>query len=306
MPFSKPLTILVDATHNNQITPDDTDFYDFFEFCKSKGFSLVKSHQSKLTYEELAAAQIMLIGVPQNAYFLQEEIQLIMDFVRSGGCLLLIHRYGGDLIQKTNMNELSAGFGILFNNDIVKDQVNASMDTIPILSVGSAHPLLKNINKIVLAGSCSLTLSRESRPLVHASSTSWTEVCSHPSYTWTKDLSVEHPAIIGIATYGQGRIIAIGSSDFLTTKEVFGLSSLDNRRLIQNLMGWLAQPVSDSEVKDWMLNQLGTLVEDMSHIKLMINSFQSSLQNLEHRLNDLERNYYASKGVHLPNPNDAH
>ncbi len=49
-----------------------------------------------------------------------------------------------------------------------------------------------------------------------------------------------------------------------------------------------------------MLTQLGSITEDVNHIRTISEKLQFMVDSLEHCLNDLEHHYYASKGVHLP------
>ena len=48
---------------------------------------------------------------------------------------------------------------------------------------------------------------------------------------------------------------------------------LDNKKLIQNLFNWLVQPLSETEVREWMLTQLGSITEDVNQIQLSLKNF---------------------------------
>ena len=78
MPWSKTVSVLVDLTHNNLLNPSDPDYCEFFEFLKLRGCSVIPTLGSKITFEDLTRVQFMLLGVPQNADLLQEEIQSIL------------------------------------------------------------------------------------------------------------------------------------------------------------------------------------------------------------------------------------
>jgi hypothetical protein len=305
MPRSKSLTILFDLTHNNLLSPQDPDFSQLIDFLQSKEYTLLYTHSHKLTAEELADPHVLIIGVPQNSYFLQDEIHLILDYVRSGGALILFQRYGGDAIQKTDLNELASLFGIYFDNSIVKDSNNVGVELLPLVSVNGTHPITKNVHKLVMPGACTLRLARDAKPLFFSpTETGWIELYNPTAISWLKDDSHESFPFGAYATYGQGRIVAFCSPDFLHNNPVFGIGSLDNRRLFQNVLSWLIQPVSDAEVRVWILTQLGTFSEDLSILKNSVSKTQSTLQTLEHRISDLEHKYWAGKGIHLPDEDE--
>jgi hypothetical protein len=305
MPWSKALTVLVDCTHNNFITPTDPDFTDFFQTLRARNFTILSLQSQKMTSEELSKVQVVILGVSQNSYILQEDVQLFLDYVRGGGSLLLIHRYGGDLVQKTDLNELSKMFGIYFENTLVRSTTNAGIDSLPLITVEPTNPILKGINKLIFAGSCSLRTAKDAKPLITTMAKSWIELYNPHNYTWIKEEVQEIYTLAAFATYGQGRVMAIGSPDIFSNKTTFGINLLDNRKFAQNILSWLAQPVSDSEVRDWMLTQIGSMTEEISHISVMMQKIQNSIQTIEHRINDLEHKYYASKGIHLPSEGDS-
>lgn len=300
IPWNKSLSILIDTAHNNLLHPNEPDYTDFFVFLKERGYTVFQPGGSKFSAEELDRAQVLILGVPENTYLLQEEVVLIMDFVRSGGALLIMHRYGGDLVQKTDLNELSAQFGIYFENTLIRDTTNVGVDCVPVITIATTTPILKGINKIVLAGACSLRVAKDAKPLVMANPTSSLELFNPNTYSWIKDDTHESFCLAAYTTYGQGRVVAIGSPEFLFNMSTFGFSSLDNKKFTQNIFNWLAQPVSETEVKEWMLAQIGTITEHFNNFKFMITKLTNSLEALEHRMSDLEHKYYASKGIHLP------
>ena len=120
--WNKQISLLIDVSHNNLVQPDEPDFKSFFELLQSKGYNIhLTNSNQKLADLDFENMRTLLIGVPQNGFYFQEEINSILNFVRNGGSLLIFHRYGGDLLQKTNLNDLTSHFGIYFENTIVKE-----------------------------------------------------------------------------------------------------------------------------------------------------------------------------------------
>ncbi len=52
--------------------------------------------------------------------FCKKKFRVFSIFMRTGGNVILIHRFGGDMVQKTNLNELSSHFGFYFENSLSK------------------------------------------------------------------------------------------------------------------------------------------------------------------------------------------
>ncbi|GAH25157.1 unnamed protein product, partial [marine sediment metagenome] len=61
---------------------------------------------------------VLVLGNPIDDYFSNIEIKDIVNFVRTGGNLILISEYGADYLQKTNLNDIAPNFGILFEKNI--------------------------------------------------------------------------------------------------------------------------------------------------------------------------------------------
>lgn len=304
MPRSKNYSILVDRAHGNMIQPDDPEFHALFSFIQSKNYDLDYIEDSKISFENLHEHHMLFIGVPQSTYFLQDEVNNILNFVRKGGGLFLIQRYGGDLLQKTDLNELSTHFEIRFENTLVKDTIQLNISSIPYINPTIAHPLLKNVNKILFPGSCSLKIDQNVNGLLYSSEKSWIELFNPHSFQWIRQEGTGPYPIFAYRSYGQGRVIALGSADLFSNHNTYGLDALDHKKFLQNCLNWLTQPVSESEVKDWMVEQLGSLSEQIAKFQNYTTRIQTSFERLESRVADLEHKYYASKGIHIPLSDD--
>ena len=282
-------SLLIDDTHHNLITLDDMDFAPFFESLHKKKNNLhsipLKQHFSRILSE---SHRLLFIGVPQNSYFTQDEITDILDFVRNGGSLFLVHRYGGDLLQKTNLNDLSSHFGIYFENSIVKDSQCVNLHNIPVISHFSDSHLTRGVHKIALAGSCSLRLSKDANPLCYPSKESWLEIYQPDNFQWiTFDMKEVSP-LAAYAIYGQGRVVAFSSADFFSKNYLIGLDFLDNQKFLGILFDWLLDPVSEREIRDWILQEIGAFSHEILKKTEVIEQIQKQIEDLHHRIENIE------------------
>jgi Domain of unknown function (DUF4350) len=301
MNWSTKVSLLIDESHNNLISLDTPEFAEFFELLKSKGYEVHQSDSNqRLTKFSLNSIRTLLIGVPQNSFYLHDEIQTILSFVRKGGSLIILHRYGGDLIQRTNLNDLSSHFGIYFENALIKSSNNGGLDSLPILNQFHANTLVDNISKIIFPGMCSLRLSKEAHELCHTDENCWIEIFNSHSYEWMEYADSSNLPLVAYSIYGQGRVISIGTPDFLSNNPRFGINSLDNKQFCLNILTWLFNPVSNLEIRDWMLQQIGTLTEEVNSLKTIVTQVKSSMDNVEHKMGEMESKYYALGGIHLP------
>ncbi|QEE17086.1 DUF4350 domain-containing protein [Promethearchaeum syntrophicum] len=298
--WSKRISLLVDTSHINLLTPEDPDFSYFFELLESYGYKVqVTDSKSKINAKTFDKIRTVIIGVPQNSYLLLDEITELLNFVRKGGSLFILHRYGGDFIQKTNLNELTSHFGIYFENSVVKDKENLGKEILPQITSFSSDNMMNDLHKLVFPGTCSLRLAKNAQLLCKSSKESWVEIFNSHKFEWDKYNSNEtysetYP-VAAYAIYGQGRVICIGSSDFLTTEPIYGLNSLDNRKFCLNILKWLMNPVSQMEIGDWTLQQLGIISEDLLLLKSEIHQFHELMDLFDKRIRDLEFKIFAEK-----------
>ncbi len=104
------------------------------------------------------------------------------------------------------------------------------------------YPSSVGLVKLFLLAVALFVLGKDAKPIVSTLPSSWIEICSPHTFEWTREETQEILSLVAYSTYGQGRILAFSSLDFFSNKTIFGLSSLDNKKLIQNLFNWLVQP----------------------------------------------------------------
>ena len=290
MPLIK--TILFDLSHNEMLNIDDKDFDEFSNFLKRLNLVVKKNEREQLTKKVLDKTDLFVIGNPIDNYFSSVEVKSVVDFVRNGGRLLLLSEYGSDFLQKTNLNDISSKFGIFFEKNIVKEANSINQNCTSLLHIQSFqdHNITKNIRELNIGGTCSLFLNSEAKPLLITPDNSyWSEIYNASSEQWIRE--EEKPLIISAFTeFGKGKVAAIGDIDIFTSNSKMGIKSLDNRKFLQNLINWLVEPVEESKVTSFVLDQIGELQYEIKESNKILNNIIETLTILEKRITNIEEN----------------
>jgi len=284
-------TVLFDLTHNEMLNIDDEEFKEFIDLLKRLDLKIKKNENGHITKEILENIDLLILGNPIDDFFSSLEIKHIVDHVRNGGGLLLLSEYGADYLQKTNINDISGKFGIFFEKNIIKEMNSNNQNCTSILHIQdfSKHQITKNLREVIIGGACSLFLNKDVQTLMQSNDKSvWSEVYDNLSEEWTKE--EEKKQIIAAYTeYGQGKVVAIGDIDIFTTNSRIGINSLDNRKLIQNIISWLIEPVRESKVLSFILNQLGDLQYEIRETNKVLNNIIETMTILEKRISYFEK-----------------
>ncbi|MFX0188756.1 MAG: hypothetical protein ACFE8A_13580 [Candidatus Hodarchaeota archaeon] len=286
----KKAAILFDLAHAEMLNIEDNDFSEFSKLLKSIGLKVIKNDNKNLTSSELQNTDILVIGNPIDDYFSNIEIRTIVNFVRGGGRLLLISEYGGDYLQKTNLNDISGkNFGIYFQKNIVKEYNSINQNCSSILSIQNfnKHKITNQLRELIIGGTCSLLLNKSSEPLMY-SNNSWSEIYNGSQGQWSKENGEKKQIISACVEYSRGKVGAIGDIDIFSNDQNIGLNCLDNRNFVKNLISWLLEPVKESDVTLWALNQLGELQTEVKRINKKINNIIETMTILEHRISTIE------------------
>ena len=282
--------VLIDANHNEMLNIEDKDFSSFLDLLNRIDVNVRKNENDQLKLEILKETDLLLIGNPIDDFFSSIEVKSVVDFVRSGGGLLLLSEYGSDYLQKTNLNEIAGKLGINFEKNLVKEVNKANQNYISTLHITNflKHPLTKNIREIKIGGSCSLSLSKDSKPLLLTNQNSWPEVFNSSTEQWIKEDEEKEQIIAAFTEFGKGKVVAIGDIDIFTSDSNFGLNSLDNQKFIQNIINWLIEPVKESKITTFILNQLGDLQFEIRESNKVLNNIIETMTILEKRISYLE------------------
>jgi hypothetical protein len=285
-------TVLIDLTHNEMLNVVDEEFNDFLNLLKRLDLKIKKNEDDNITKETLNNIDLLILGNPIDDFFSSSEIKFIVDHVRNGGGLLLVSEYGADFLQKTNLNDISGKFGIFFEKNIIKEMNDSNQNCTSILHIQQFidHQITKTLRELIIGGSCSLFLSKDVKPLLQTKDRSiWSETYSSASEEWTKE-EEKQQIIAAYTEFGQGKVVAIGDIDIFTSNSRFGINSLDNQKLLQNIINWLIEPVKESKVMVFILNQLGDIKYEIKEANKVLNNIIETMTILEKRISFLEKN----------------
>lgn len=272
---------------------EDEEFSEFLNLLKRLDVKIKRNEKENITKEVLDKSDLLIIGNPINDFFSSIEIKKIVDFVRSGGGLLLLSEYGADFLQKTNLNDISGKFGIFFEKNIIKEANSVNQNCTSILHIQnfSNHQITKQIREINIGGACSLFLKKEAKPLIKTLEKSfWSEVYSKSSEQWIKEEEEKQLIISAYTEFGKGKVVAIGDIDIFTSNSEMGIKSLDNSKFLQNMINWLIEPVKESKIISFILNNLGDLQYETKETNKIINNLIETITILEKRISKIEEN----------------
>ncbi|MFX1324451.1 MAG: hypothetical protein ACFE8N_05810, partial [Promethearchaeota archaeon] len=196
---------------------------------------------------------------------------------------------------------------IKFEKNLIKDVNPAIQNGTSILHIQDfvKHQLTKHIREIKLGGACSLILSKNAKSLLQTNEYSWPEIFDGTIEQWIKGESKDQQIIAAFSEFGQGKVVAIGDIDIFTADSNIGLGSLDNQKLLQNIINWLIEPVKEPEVISFLLNQLGDLQYEIRETNKIINNIIETITILEKRISYLEnQSHEYSKNVNSENSNE--
>jgi hypothetical protein len=285
-------TILFDSTHNEMMNIEDKEFTEFLNLLSRIDVNWRNNENERLKSEMLKEIDLLVIGNPIDDFFSSFEVKLVVDFVRSGGGLLLLSEYGSDYLQKTNLNDIAGKFGINFEKNLVKEVNKTNQNCISTLHIFNffKHQITKHIREIKIGGSCSLFLSKDARPLLQTNQNSWSEVFNNSTEQWIKEDEEKEQIVAAFTEFGKGKVVAIGDIDIFTSDSNFGLNSLDNQKFIQNVINWIIEPVKESKIISFILNQLGDLQFDIRESNKVLNNIIETMTILEKRISYFEEN----------------
>ena len=236
----------LDYTHNNHLTLEAPSYADFTEFLFSSGYKLGKIEAGFDSLQKLETYDAIILSSPKNTNLESKEIDILEEYVKNGGSLLIVSSSGGDRINGTNLNELTSKFGFEF----VSNEVNDSMSYVnfqkrPILSNFKPHILTEQIHKIVYSSACSIKVldfieedkNIKIEEIVHGGLNCWTRTFNGEE--WIEKDNPKIPLMVAVEYYG-GKIVGFGNlSMFSSLGHEYGFGAFDNNMIIANILKWL-------------------------------------------------------------------
>jgi hypothetical protein len=211
---------------------------------------------------EIDYSSALLVVLPFDSVFTQEEIDYLDAWVLAGGGLFLLGNYAADTHHMGNPSALARRFGLQFANDLVLPaervsesdarvqprSLNADLAVKIALADDQRHPILRGIREVAFLSACSVEIIADpegtAKYLLNAPATSavmqprgivdqdgWMPVIER----W--ELAQHAPApLLAACRHGKGRIVVAGSRKICT------LDYRDNLALVRNILAWLAEP----------------------------------------------------------------
>ncbi|HMF30523.1 MAG TPA: DUF4350 domain-containing protein [Candidatus Lokiarchaeia archaeon] len=287
MPRTRKSRIVFDLVHENLIDINEPDYSKLKKLLKKLNFEVTVLSRGPIHADTLENVDLLVIGCPVDELILKEEVDAIEDFVRQGGQLLVASEYGGDAVQKTNLNELTKLFGIYFENSVVKSSRFAGSPNAPFITNFAEHEVTRNVLKTLVGGCTSIRTAKNAVGLAFSGTDSWNEIFNPVDFEWTKRPETDLP-IAAATQYGSGRVFAIGDVDIFSNDEVYGLKSMDNEQFVINVLRWLTSPTNQEDVLNWVLLQIGHFGDQMTALGKKVENIIETTQLLEERISHLE------------------
>ena len=166
MTTSKPISILFDAVHNEEVVLQEPDLA-LLCLLLEKNEMKTGLLETSITLEELTDFQVVVLGNPRESKFKSKEVKALESFVESGGGLLLISGAtifgkGGDAARLTNLNTLATKFHFEFSEKAIGRQLEgdlsdaAAKDEMLMAVPAAQHPLAKGISHLLFTTSTSI------------------------------------------------------------------------------------------------------------------------------------------------------
>lgn len=287
MPKAKNLCILFDYAHGEILNLEDSEYKPLKELLKSMECVILTNDEKRISAEILHNIDVLVIGTPVESYLISSEISAIVDWVSAGGNLLVMSEVG--ILQKTNLNDLMKHFGLYFENTTLRSKKNTESNSIIMITNILEHAITKNVKKIMVGGCSTIRTvkAKGSSDVCLSGEDTWVEVYDEIHNKWLKNTDVFVP-VVSISIYGQGRIAAFGDVDMFGANPLFGLGSLDNKQLIQNLFMWFHTPVRSGVTIDWLLTQFSQMRDDILEIGDKFDNLTTTTRVLENRISQLE------------------
>ena len=245
------ITIALDYSHNNMLTLEASSYAEFTQFLFTSAYKLGKIEAGFYSLDKVKNYNAIIMSIPKNIDLDPKEIEVLEEYVRKGGSLLIVGSRGGEHTNRTNINELTRLFGFEFINDEVNDSVNyVNLQKRPLISNLTPHYITENIKKIVLSSACSLgtlKLPKQEKKvkvevIVRGGLNCWRN--RFDGKQWVEEDCPKVPMVI-TSEYHSGQVAAFGTlSIFSSLGREYGFSAFDNDIMIANILRWLTLDIT--------------------------------------------------------------
>jgi hypothetical protein len=302
--------VYFDQTQNERGKLDST-YSQLGTLLKDNDFDVEPYTEFMILAKNLKDVDVLVFACPNSSKIRPPEIDVLKDYVKKGGGLLLLSLSSGDKGLMNNLSQVSEEFGITFDNTAVKDdRSNAGLPTMPIITDIIAHPATEDVDSILIPSSCSLRIEKKAVALAMTS-------------------EMADPAkapIIAIAESGKGRVMCVGSYEVF--RRGAGLKHKGNKIFAVNAFKWLSREFQmtkpSSVVKEQkkkekkegkidvaksaefektlrrLVNAVFDLQKDISKIKQQVGNVDSNIEQLRDQFQDFAEKTQQQLGVMIP------
>ncbi len=246
------ITVGLDYSHNNMLTLEASSYADFTQFLFTSAYKLGKIEAGFKSIEKVKNYNAIVMSIPKNIKLEPKEIEVLEEYVKTGGSLLIIGSQGGEHANRTNINELTRKFGFEFVTDEINDSVNyVNLQKRPLLANFKPHYITQNVQKIVLSSACSLgtiklTAKEEKNikveVIVRGGLNCWRRRLD--GNEWIEEDCPKVPLMV-TSEYYNGQVVSFGTlSIFSSLGREYGFSAFDNDIIIANILRWLTLDVA--------------------------------------------------------------
>jgi len=246
------ITVGLDYSHNNMLTLEASSYTDFTQFLFTSAYKLGKIEAGFHSIEKVKNYNAIVMSIPKNINLSPKEIEVLEEYVRTGGSLLIIGSQGGERSNRTNINELTRKFGFEFVTDEINDSVNyVNLQKRPLLANFNPHYITENVKKIVLSSACSLGTTKltakeakniKVEVLVRGGLNCWRR--RFDGKDWIEEDCPKVPLLV-TSEYYHGQVVSFGTlSIFSSLGREYGFSAFDNDIIIANILRWLTLDVT--------------------------------------------------------------
>ncbi len=236
--------IIVDLSHNESIE----EFPEFILGEDNYDVDFIDKNESPISFEKLEDFDILFLGNIRHYQnnkkdkFTPNELISIKKFVGEGGGLFITSGAGGDSdisIKDGSLRILYKISGVrrYWNGVINETASNFLVKKYNILITEFfKHPITKGITELVFPNSTFFTITEDDVDDIIVTS----DKCTFKYYV---DDNVGEIGLVPICVsskFYNGRCITIGSSDWMTEDNDFGLDAGDNVKFLENIIKWLS------------------------------------------------------------------
>jgi len=248
--MSNEIRVGFDYSHNNMLTFEASSYADFIQFLFASGYKLGKIEAGFYSSEKLEEYDVIIMSTPRNMELNPIEIEIIEDYVKKGGGLLIVSSRGGDHLNKTNLNDLCQKFGFRFESDEINDSVNyVNLQKRPLISKFRPHFISDQVHNVVFSSACSLSVLDfleddkflRITEIVKSGLNTWRN--RFDGTDWIEEDSPKIPLLVA-TEYHKGKVVAFGTlSIFSSLNREYGFAAYDNDVVIANILTWLTTDV---------------------------------------------------------------